>query len=179
VCPWNGWNESKLRQWPGKPNRRQIEATIVFRFLPTLKDDKISDEHEGEIMDFDPTQGHILIWQPPLPPETTMLIPADRSAEQVDLRAPAPLGDPACWLTEQYFEGDPAAAPLENAQPAGAKTDHQVRQSQGDQPDGVPPVVKMVANMIAANAMLEFIRGTGRKEESEDEIPKAEDKEKK
>jgi hypothetical protein len=120
-------------------------------------------------MNFDPSSGHILIWQPPLPPETTMLVPTDPTAEQVDLRAPAPPGDSPCWLTHQYFEGEQAAA-----SPAHSQTDttQHARVEERDHPVEAHPTVKMLANLIAANAMLEFVRNAGRHEHQASDLPK-------
>jgi hypothetical protein len=130
-------------------------------------------------MDFDPSQGHILIWQPPLPPETTMLVPNDPTAEQVDLRAPAPPSDPPCWLTEEYFEGE-HAAPKADHVPVGDAHQHRLQKDQAEQPDGRDHTVEMLANLVAANAMLEFTRNLGRKKEEERaKLPEKEDEEKK
>src|SRR5262245_19322843 len=124
---------------------------------------------------FDPDQAQILIWQPPLPPETTMLIPTDPAAEQVDLRAPAPPGDPACWLTEEYFEGAQSSVVPEHAQPTDVPTSQHTRIHDGDRPDGVHPAVKTLANLIAVNAVLEAMREPCRKEEPASTPPKKED----
>ena len=130
-------------------------------------------------MDFDPSQGHILIWQPPLPPETTMLVPTDPTAEQVDLRAPAPPGDPACWLTEHYFEGEHATPSADQKTSVVDTHTHRLQKDQAQQPDGRDHTVEMLANMIAANAMLEFTRNLGRrKEDAPDKLPQEKEEEK-
>ncbi|HLW67529.1 MAG TPA: hypothetical protein VKS79_19595 [Gemmataceae bacterium] len=126
-------------------------------------------------MDFDPTQGHILIWQPPLPPETTVLIPTNPTAEQVDLRAPAPPGDPPCWLTEHYFEGEHAALTVDHTQQSD-DTAHHAPKAEDKQPDGQSHTVEMLANLIATNAMLEFTLNLGRQEKDEDEEKKLKEK---
>ena len=129
-------------------------------------------------MDFDPSQGHILIWQPPLPPETTMLVPTDPTAEQVDLRAPAPPGDPACWLTEHYFEGEHAALAADHPSAPDAQL-HRKHNDNAEQTDGRDHTVEMLANLIAANAMLEFTRNLGRKKEEEPaKLPQEKEEEK-
>jgi hypothetical protein len=126
-------------------------------------------------MDFDPSQGHILIWQPPSPPETTLLIPTNPTAEQVDLRAPAPPGDPPCWLTEHYFEGEHAALATDHGQPAN-DSEHHACKSEDKQTEGQDHTVEMLANLIAANAMLEFTHDLGRKEKDEDADKKPKEK---
>jgi hypothetical protein len=129
-------------------------------------------------MDFDPSQGHILIWQPPLPPETTMLVPNDPTAEQVDLRAPAPPGDPAYWLTEHYFEGEHAALTADHSS-AGHVRVHEGHKDQPEQPDGRDHTVEMLANLIATNAMFEFTRNLGsKKEEEPGKLPREKEEEK-
>jgi hypothetical protein len=143
-------------------------------FLFPIEFDKMATTEEGKTMSaFDSSQSHILIWQPPLPPETTILVPEDPAGVQVDLRPTHMASEPPPdWLRENLLVDQPDSVPLEPSRLPDAPEAQPHKIVEGDRPEGVHPTVKLLASLVATNAILQDLQVSRKPEEPQRPRPK-------
>jgi hypothetical protein len=121
---------------------------------------------------FDASNPPIMIWQPPLPPETSILVPADPAGVQVDLQPMAPLHEgPPEWLRESAEVDTQQLVALKPSHLPDAPKISGAHSTEGERAEGVEHSMKMLANLVAVNALLDGVLVPCKQEETAREQP--------